>query len=162
MTTKTVLGTCHHDCPDSCGWIATVEDGVAVKLRGNPDHPFSQGELCPKVNHFLDRVYSPERLLHPLVRTGPKGEGKFERATWEQALSVVAERLHETTKLSDQPAIRIRLLRPIPLRAPRLTERSACPAFRDLLTPQATADLLHCPTTTLGVYKFGRAASRRI
>jgi anaerobic selenocysteine-containing dehydrogenase len=89
MTTKTVLGTCHHDCPDSCGWIATVEDGVAVKLRG--------GELCPKVNHFLDRVYSPERLLHPLVRTGPKGEGKFERATWEQALSVVAERLHETT-----------------------------------------------------------------
>ncbi len=96
MTTKTVLGTCHHDCPDSCGWIATVEDGVAVKLRGNPDHPFSQGELCPKVNHFIDRVYSPDRLLHPLVRTGPKGEGRFERTTWEQALAVVAERLHET------------------------------------------------------------------
>ncbi|MDH5372470.1 MAG: molybdopterin-dependent oxidoreductase [Acidimicrobiia bacterium] len=94
MTTRTVLGTCHHDCPDSCGWIATVEDGVAVKLRGNPGHPYSQGELCPKVNHFIDRVYSPDRLLHPLIRKGTKGLGEFEKATWEQALEVVTERLH--------------------------------------------------------------------
>ncbi|MET0460925.1 MAG: molybdopterin oxidoreductase family protein, partial [Ilumatobacteraceae bacterium] len=65
-----VHGTCHHDCPDSCGWEATVEDGVAVKLRGRADHPFSQGELCPKVNRFLDRVYSPDRILHPLRRVG--------------------------------------------------------------------------------------------
>ena len=88
-----MLGTCHHDCPDSCGWVATVEDGVAVKLRGNPEHPYSRGELCPKVNRFLDRVYSPDRLLQPLIRTGTKGEGAFERASWDDALGLVAERV---------------------------------------------------------------------
>ena len=93
---RTVLGTCHHDCPDSCGWVATVEDGVAVKLRGNPDHPYSQGELCPKVNRFLDRVYSPDRILTPLIRTGPKGAGTFRQATWEEALELTADRLHAT------------------------------------------------------------------
>ena len=70
-----VHGTCHHDCPDSCGWTVTVDDGVAVKLRGRVDHPYSAGELCPKVNRFLDRVYSPDRVLHPLRRTGPEGLG---------------------------------------------------------------------------------------
>jgi len=70
-----VLGTCHHDCPDTCGWEVTVEGGVAVKMRGNAQHPYSQGELCPKVNRYLDRVYSPERILYPLIRTGAKGSG---------------------------------------------------------------------------------------
>lgn len=93
MTTKTVLGTCHHDCPDSCGWVATVSDGRAVKLRGNPEHPFSRGELCPKVNRFLDRVYSPDRILQPLVRVGPKGDGRFEPTSWDNALEVVADRI---------------------------------------------------------------------
>ncbi len=88
-----VLGTCHHDCPDSCGWVATVEDGVAVKLRGNPEHPYSRGELCPKVNRFLDRVYSPDRLLRPLIRSGPKGSGQFTEVTWDEALATVAGRL---------------------------------------------------------------------
>ncbi len=96
--TRTVAGTCHHDCPDSCGWIVTVEEQpdsrpVAVKLRGNPDHPYSEGELCPKVNRFLDRVYSPERLLHPLRRTGPKGSGEFEQITWDEALAEIASNL---------------------------------------------------------------------
>jgi anaerobic selenocysteine-containing dehydrogenase len=98
--TSLVHGTCHHDCPDSCGWTVTVsnDDGpraVAVKLRGNPDHPFSQGELCPKVNRFLDRVYSPDRLLHPLRRVGPKGAGEFEQVTWQEALTTIADRLHD-------------------------------------------------------------------
>jgi anaerobic selenocysteine-containing dehydrogenase len=95
---QTVNGTCHHDCPDSCGWTVTVDDSpspVAVKLRGNPDHPFSQGELCPKVNRFLDRVYSPDRLLHPMRRVGRKGEGRFERITWDEALEEIASRLHD-------------------------------------------------------------------
>jgi anaerobic selenocysteine-containing dehydrogenase len=70
-----------------------VEDGVAVKLRGNPAHPFSRGELCPKVNRFLDRVYSPDRLLQPLIRTGEKGTGAFTQASWEEALDVVARRV---------------------------------------------------------------------
>ena len=93
MATRIVLGTCHHDCPDSCGWEATVdEEGVAVALRGNPAHPYSQGELCPKVNHYLDRVYSPDRLLHPLVRVGPKGSGQFEQVSWDDALALIGER----------------------------------------------------------------------
>ena len=90
-----VKGTCHHDCPDSCGWEVTVEDGVAVKMRGNPEHPYSQGELCPKVNRFLDRVYSPLRVLTPLIRTGAKGSGEFRRASWDEATALVATRLHE-------------------------------------------------------------------
>jgi anaerobic selenocysteine-containing dehydrogenase len=94
MAASTVLGTCHHDCPDSCGWVATVENGTAVKLRGNPEHPYSRGELCPKVNRFLDRVYSPDRLRHPLIRSGPKGSAAFRQATWGEALALVASRVH--------------------------------------------------------------------
>ena len=93
MTTEVVLGTCHHDCPDSCGWVVTVEDGRAVKMRGNPAHPYSRGELCPKVNRFLERVYHPERVLHPLVRTGAKGDGAFRQASWPEAVDLVAGRL---------------------------------------------------------------------
>ncbi len=97
MTSRTVHGTCHHDCPDSCGWTVTVDDAgptpVAVRLRGDPDHPFSQGELCPKVNRFLDRVHSPDRILHPLRRVGPKGSGEFERISWADALEEIADRL---------------------------------------------------------------------
>lgn len=91
---RIVHGTCHHDCPDSCGWTVTVRGGRAVKLRGRTDHPFSAGELCPKVNRFLDRVYSPDRILHPLRRVGPKGSGRFERASWDDALTEIAERFH--------------------------------------------------------------------
>jgi anaerobic selenocysteine-containing dehydrogenase len=97
VSTATVHGTCHHDCPDSCGWTVTVErspEPVAVKLRGNPAHPYSQGELCPKVNRFLDRVYSPDRILHPLRRVGPKGSASFERIGWDEALSTIADELH--------------------------------------------------------------------
>ena len=93
MTTEVVLGTCHHDCPDSCGWVVTVEDGRAVKMRGNPAHPYSRGELCPKVNRFLERVYHPERVLHPLIRTGAKGTGTFRQASWQEAVDLVADQL---------------------------------------------------------------------
>ncbi len=97
VPTRTVNGVCHHDCPDSCGWTVTVEDRptgpVAVKLRGNPDHPYSLGELCPKVNRILDRVHSPDRLLHPLRRVGPKGSGEFAPVTWEAAMADIGARL---------------------------------------------------------------------
>jgi anaerobic selenocysteine-containing dehydrogenase len=73
----------------------TVEGGVAVKMRGNPAHPYSAGELCPKVNHFVERVYSPQRITTPLVRDGAKGEGVFRSATWSEALALVAQKTHE-------------------------------------------------------------------
>jgi anaerobic selenocysteine-containing dehydrogenase len=104
---RTVLGTCHHDCPDSCGWVVTVEDSpgdggsggpTAVRMRGNAEHPYSRGELCPKVNRFLDRVYSPDRILRPLVRRGAKGEGDFAPVSWDDALALVAERLAEIVR----------------------------------------------------------------
>jgi anaerobic selenocysteine-containing dehydrogenase len=91
-TAHVVNGTCHHDCPDSCGWQVTVDGAQAVQLRGNPAHPYSKGELCPKVNRFLDRVYSPDRVLHPLRRVGAKGDGRFEQITWDEALAEIAQR----------------------------------------------------------------------
>jgi anaerobic selenocysteine-containing dehydrogenase len=90
-----VKGGCAHDCPDSCAWEVTVEGGKAVGLRGAPDNPYTRGGLCAKVNTYLDRVYSSDRLLHPLRRIGPKGEGRFERVSWEEALTGIAERLGE-------------------------------------------------------------------
>jgi anaerobic selenocysteine-containing dehydrogenase len=88
-----VRGGCAHDCPDSCAWQVTVEDGRAVKLAGDPDHPYTRGTLCAKVNRYLDRVYSPDRVLHPMRRTGAKGEGTFERVSWDEALGDIAGRL---------------------------------------------------------------------
>jgi anaerobic selenocysteine-containing dehydrogenase len=95
---RTVLGTCHHDCPDSCGWVATVDDDAAgvpvvVKLRGNPAHPYSRGELCPKVSRFVERVYAPDRVLYPMVRDGAKGCGSFRRVSWADALALVRDRV---------------------------------------------------------------------
>jgi anaerobic selenocysteine-containing dehydrogenase len=90
-----VRGGCAHDCPDTCAWEVTVEDGRAVKLAGVADHPYTHGGLCAKVNNYLDRVYSPDRVLHPLRRAGVKGEGRFERVTWDEALGDIAARIHE-------------------------------------------------------------------
>jgi anaerobic selenocysteine-containing dehydrogenase len=92
---KVVRGACPHDCPDTCAWEVTVEDGRATKLSGAADHPFTHGGLCAKVNHYLDRVYGPERLLHPMRRVGAKGEGRFERVGWEEAIADIADRLKE-------------------------------------------------------------------
>jgi anaerobic selenocysteine-containing dehydrogenase len=85
---------CALDCPDTCALLINVDDsGVGSKLRGNPDHPITRGFLCGKVARYLDREYSPQRLLHPLKRTGAKGEGRFERISWEEAISTIAGRL---------------------------------------------------------------------
>lgn len=87
-----VKGACGHDCPDTCGWVVTVEQDRATALVGDRDHPFTRGTLCAKVNHYLDRVYHPERVLHPLRRAGPKGSGQFERVSWDEALADIAAR----------------------------------------------------------------------
>jgi anaerobic selenocysteine-containing dehydrogenase len=92
ISTKMVRAACAHDCPDTCAMLVTVEDGKAVEVRGDPDHPFTKGGLCVKVNNYQDKVYSPERLLHPLRRSGPKGSGQFEQITWDEALDEIATR----------------------------------------------------------------------
>lgn len=99
----TVRGVCPHDCPDACGLVTTVEDGRAVKLRGDKDHPFTKGFLCQKVANYLDRVYHPERLLHPLKRVGPKGKGEFERISWDEAIGTIAERFKSIAASADGP-----------------------------------------------------------
>ena len=92
MPEKLVLSACPHDCPDTCAMITIVRDGVAVKVRGNPDHPFTRGGLCVKVNDYEQRVYSSDRILHPLRRTGPKGSGQFEPVSWDAALAEIKAR----------------------------------------------------------------------
>ena len=88
-----VRAACPHDCPDTCAMLVTVKDGVAVKVQGDPDHPFTDGSLCTKVAHYAERTYSPDRLLHPLKRVGPKGKGEFRRISWDEALDEIAARL---------------------------------------------------------------------
>ncbi|HEU0124201.1 MAG TPA: molybdopterin-dependent oxidoreductase [Bryobacteraceae bacterium] len=89
---------CALDCPDACGLLVQVEDGRGVRLRGNPDHPVTRGFLCAKVTKYLDREYSPDRLLYPMKRTGPKGSGSFARISWEEALDTIAGRLQTAAR----------------------------------------------------------------
>jgi anaerobic selenocysteine-containing dehydrogenase len=91
-----VRGACHHDCPDGCAWLTTVESDRVVRFEGAPDHPFTRGRLCARMSGYPDDVvFSPDRILHPLRRTGKKGAGLFERVSWDEALGEVAARLQK-------------------------------------------------------------------
>jgi anaerobic selenocysteine-containing dehydrogenase len=90
---ETRHSVCALDCPDTCSLLVNVENGVGSKLRGDPDHPVTRGFLCGKVAQYLEREYSPDRLLYPQKRIGKKGEGKFERISWEEALDTIATNL---------------------------------------------------------------------
>jgi molybdopterin guanine dinucleotide-containing S/N-oxide reductase-like protein len=95
-----VHAACPHDCPDACGVLITIEDGRATKIQGDPEHPVTQGFLCAKVAKYLDRVYSPDRVLYPMrriARRGPCGAGApvrevFQRITWDEALDEITAR----------------------------------------------------------------------
>lgn len=102
---QTIRGACGHDCPDTCGWVVDVKNGEATRLFGDPTHPFTRGTLCAKVNHYLEKVYHPDRVLHPLKRVGPKGEGRFERVTWDEALADIAARWQAIVAESGAEAI---------------------------------------------------------
>jgi anaerobic selenocysteine-containing dehydrogenase len=89
----TVRGACPHDCPDTCAMLVTVEQGRAVRVAGDPEHPFTQGFLCTKVNRYVERTYHADRLLTPLRRIGPKGSGRFSPISWDEALDEISARL---------------------------------------------------------------------
>src|SRR5438270_11616224 len=92
---KVVHAACPHDCPDACGVLITVQDGRATKIQGDPKHPVTRRFLCAKVAKYLDRVYSPDRVLFPMRRVAEKGSqksGAFERITWDDALDEIAQR----------------------------------------------------------------------
>ena len=88
-----IRGACPHVCPDTCALLTTVENGVAIRVQGNPDHPQTGGVLCNKVSRYAERTYHAERLLVPLKRAGAKGSGRFEPVSWDAALGDIATRL---------------------------------------------------------------------
>ncbi len=100
---EVIRAVCPHDCPDTCSMLVTVENGRAVRIAGEREHPFTQGFLCTKVAKYLERTYHEGRLLYPQIRAGAKGEGKFRRASWDEALALIAERLQSIIDSSDGP-----------------------------------------------------------
>ena len=100
-----VRGACPHDCPDTCAFITTVENGVAVRVQGNPDHRHTDGALCTKVSRYTERSYHPERLLQPLRRSGPKGSGQFEPVDWDTALNDITARLKDIASRDPQAIV---------------------------------------------------------
>jgi len=117
---RVVHAACPHDCPDACGVLITVEDGRATKISGDPAHPVTRGFLCAKVSRYLDRVYSPDRVLYPLRRVAPKGiaresaegaaaraqpSGAFKRISWDEALDEIAGRFQAIAREFGSEAI---------------------------------------------------------
>src|SRR6184192_4098956 len=92
---KMVHAACPHDCPDACGVLITVDNGRATKIQGDPAHPVTRGFLCAKVAKYLDRVYSPDRVLYPIRRVGPKGPSNRVARTFlsdEQGLTELSDK----------------------------------------------------------------------
>jgi anaerobic selenocysteine-containing dehydrogenase len=87
-----IRGACPHDCPDTCATLVEVRDGRAVRFRGDPDHPITQGWLCAKVRPYLQRVYAPDRLEYPVRRAGAKGSGDWTRISWDAAIAEITQR----------------------------------------------------------------------
>jgi anaerobic selenocysteine-containing dehydrogenase len=100
---RIVRGACPHDCPDTCALLTTVENGRAIAIRGAPDHPATDGVLCTKVARYLERTYSDQRVLYPMRRVGSKGEGRFTRISWEEALATIAARFTQIAESDDGP-----------------------------------------------------------
>src|SRR6187399_2218397 len=98
-----VRAACPHDCPDTCAMLVTVENGRAIEIKGAPDHPTTAGTLCTKVARYLDRTYSPERIRYPMRRVGAKGEGRFARISWDEALDEIATRFAAIAASADGP-----------------------------------------------------------
>jgi molybdopterin guanine dinucleotide-containing S/N-oxide reductase-like protein len=90
-----IRGACPHDCPDTCALVITVENGRAVSVKGAEDHPTTNGFLCTKVNRYLERTYSDQRVRYPMKRVGEKGKGLFTRISWDEALDTIAAKFRE-------------------------------------------------------------------
>src|SRR5579863_4885473 len=102
---QVVHAACPHDCPDACGVLITVQDGIATRIQGDPEHPVTRGFLCAKVAKYLDRVYSPDRVLYPMRRIGPKGptagveaQQAWQRISWDEALDEIASHFGQISK----------------------------------------------------------------
>ncbi|MFB3170393.1 molybdopterin oxidoreductase family protein [Neobacillus sp. 179-C4.2 HS] len=83
---------CPLDCPDQCGLLLHKEDGRIVKVEGDPEHPVTKGNICNKVRNMAERIYDENRLKYPMRRIGAKGEGKFERISWDEAIATITSK----------------------------------------------------------------------
>ena len=101
----TVRAACPHDCPDTCAMRVTVQDGIATKVAGDPDHPPTHGALCTKVSRYPERTYHAERVLQPMKRVGLKGSGKFKAVSWDEALTDIATRLKAITAVNPEAVL---------------------------------------------------------
>lgn len=90
-----VHGVCPHDCPDCCSLLSLVRGGRLISIAGDPSHPVTRGFLCRKFARAPERVYASDRLRYPMIRTGKKGDGRFRRSTWREALAIIAGRWRE-------------------------------------------------------------------
>ncbi|MFZ9482320.1 MAG: molybdopterin-containing oxidoreductase family protein [Ilumatobacteraceae bacterium] len=104
-TTRQVHTACSLDCPDVCSLVVTVTDGRITTVDAAPGNPLTDGWICSKVRKSARRVYAPERVLTPLVRTGPKGVGEFREATWDEAMALVAGRVREALDVGGGDAV---------------------------------------------------------
>ncbi|HEX8709082.1 MAG TPA: molybdopterin oxidoreductase family protein [Pyrinomonadaceae bacterium] len=98
---KIIKAACPHDCPDTCAMLVTVEDGRAIRVAGDPEHPFTRGFLCTKVANYEQRTHSPDRVRTCLRRTGPKGLGRFEPISWDEALDEIAAKFTALAQSSE-------------------------------------------------------------
>jgi anaerobic selenocysteine-containing dehydrogenase/GMP synthase-like glutamine amidotransferase len=101
MGRRKIITTCTRDCPNACGLIAVVEDGRLIKLSGDPDHPLTGGVACHKTAGYIERVYSLERITHPLRKV----DGRWRRATWDEVLDLVADKLKSVVAESGPEAV---------------------------------------------------------
>ena len=104
-TITTVRAACPHDCPDTCAIRVTVQNGVAIKVAGDPDHPPTHGALCTKVSRYPERTYHPERVLRPMKRVGVKGSGQYEAVSWDEALTDIAARLKSIAAVNPEAVL---------------------------------------------------------
>ncbi|MDD3313632.1 molybdopterin-dependent oxidoreductase [Pseudodesulfovibrio sp.] len=101
MTKRTIVTSCTRDCPNTCGLVATVEDGRLVRLAGDPAHPLTRGAACHKADKYVRRVYSPERIIHPMIRKS----GEWEQVSWDEALDLVAAAMRRIKAESGPEAV---------------------------------------------------------
>ena len=105
MAVETVRSVCPHDCPDTCAIVTTVVDGEVASIAGDRDHPITRGFLCTKAQFYVPRITHRDRILYPMARSGPKGEGRFERISWSEALAEIGRRFKQIVAESGGAAI---------------------------------------------------------
>lgn len=100
-----INGVCPHDCPDACGIRSTVVGDRVIEIKGHPGHVVTGGWLCAKVTPYLEQVYHPDRLLYPLRRDGPKGNGAWRAISWDEAIDQISDRWRGIVRTSGPEAI---------------------------------------------------------